>query len=73
MLLKLDVDFRKATEFGNLDLFDLSDSEEEERNPEKKIRLPGTKHTDLGERAIKPIVAVSKIAYSPTGFTFYSK
>jgi hypothetical protein len=63
----LDIDYRKATEFGNLDLFDLTDSDEEGINPDKRIKLPGTRHTNLSERALKPTVLVTKIAFSPTG------
>ena len=55
------------TEFGNLDLFDLSDSDEEETNPQKKIRFPGTRHTDLSERAVRPIISMSKVVFSPNG------
>lgn len=68
--VNLDINFRKMTEFGNLDLFDLTDSDEEETNPQKKIRLPGTKHTDLSERAVRPTISLSKIAFSPNGLDF---
>jgi hypothetical protein len=61
------MNYRNMTEFGNLDLFDLSDSDEEETNPEKKIRLPGTRHTDLSERIVRPAVLITKLAFSPTG------
>nr|CAD2202339.1 unnamed protein product [Meloidogyne enterolobii] len=68
--VNLDINYRKMTEFGNLDLFDLTDSDEEETNPKKRIRLPGTKHTDLSERAVRPTISMSKIAFSPNGLDF---
>ncbi|CAK5076886.1 unnamed protein product [Meloidogyne enterolobii] len=68
--VNLDINYRKMTEFGNLDLFDLTDSDEEETNPKKKIRLPGTKHTDLSERAVRPTISMSKNAFSPNGLDF---
>uniref|UniRef100_A0A183C2F9 WD_REPEATS_REGION domain-containing protein n=1 Tax=Globodera pallida TaxID=36090 RepID=A0A183C2F9_GLOPA len=68
--VKDDINSRRQTEFGNIDLFDLSDSEEDERNPRKTIRLPGTRHTDLAERAIHQPISVVKAAFCPTGATF---
>lgn len=50
-----------------MNLFDLSDSDEDERNPRKKIRLPGTRHSDFSERIINQEINISKLAFSPTG------
>ncbi|KAF7630903.1 hypothetical protein Mgra_00008824 [Meloidogyne graminicola] len=68
--VNLENNYRKMTEFGNLDLFDLTDSDEEETNKQKKIRLPGTRHTDLSERFIRPTILMSKVVFSPTGLDF---
>lgn len=68
----LDVDYRKLTEFGNIDLFDLSDSDEDDaiRRSNKKLKLPGTTHGDQGERTMCPTVQVDRIAFNPTGRNF---
>ncbi|KAI1729223.1 WD domain, g-beta repeat domain-containing protein [Ditylenchus destructor] len=66
----LDVDYRKFTEFGNVDLFDCSDSEDENARVDKKLKLPGTRHTDLSERSVKPSIRVNKMEFSPTGRNF---
>lgn len=64
---QFDYDYRKMTEFGHLDLFDLSDSEDETKRADKKIPLPGTRHTDLSERGVNPIICATCLAFSPTG------
>ncbi|KAK0416786.1 hypothetical protein QR680_012686 [Steinernema hermaphroditum] len=66
--VNLDVNFRKLTEFGNMDLFDNSDSEDE--YSKKKIKLPGTRHSDLSERMAKPVMKVNAINFNPTGKSF---
>ncbi|KAK6056128.1 WD domain, G-beta repeat protein [Cooperia oncophora] len=53
----LDVNRRNFTEFGNMALYDSSDSETEP-DGKRAIRLPGSKHFDLGERSARPQVAV---------------
>ncbi|CAI4230503.1 unnamed protein product [Auanema sp. JU1783] len=65
----LDVNRRNFTEFGNMALADVSDSEEED-NHKRAIRLPGSKHFDLGERKGRPEVAVYDLCYCPTGRKF---
>ncbi|ETN71197.1 WD domain, G-beta repeat protein [Necator americanus] len=45
----MDVNRRNFTEFGNMALCETSDSETEP-NGKREIRLPGSKHMDLGER-----------------------
>ncbi|PIO75528.1 WD domain, G-beta repeat protein [Teladorsagia circumcincta] len=65
----LDVNRRNFTEFGNMALFDSSDSETEP-DGKRAIRLPGSKHFDLGERSARPQVAVYAVTYCPTGRRF---
>lgn len=50
-----------------MDLFDCSDSEDENARVDKKLKLPGTRHTDLSERSVKPSIRVNKMEFSPTG------
>lgn len=47
-------------------LCDTSDSETEP-DGKRAIRLPGSKHFDLGERRARPQVAVYALAFCPTG------
>ena len=65
---QFDVDYRKMTEFGNLHLFDLTDSDEEQDPRERQIKLPGTRHTNHSERAVDLSILISGMAFSPTGF-----
>ncbi|EYB91308.1 hypothetical protein Y032_0207g2018 [Ancylostoma ceylanicum] len=65
----LDVNRRNFTEFGNMALCDTSDSETEP-DGKRAIRLPGSKHFDLGERRARPQVAVYALAFCPTGRRF---
>ncbi|CAD6188182.1 unnamed protein product [Caenorhabditis auriculariae] len=65
----LDVNRRNFTEFGNMELVDTSD-EEEERGNKKAIQLPGTKNFDLGERRSHPEMSVFAVTYCPTGRRF---
>ncbi|VDL79300.1 unnamed protein product [Nippostrongylus brasiliensis] len=65
----LDVNRRNFTEFGNMELFDFSDSDHEP-DGKRAIRLPGSKHFDLGERSAKPQVLVYAVAFCPTGRKF---
>lgn len=53
------------TEFGNMELFDVSD--DEEGRFKKRIRLPGTAHSDLSERSAKPVMRVTDLSFNPTG------
>ena len=66
-ILQMDVNKRNFTEFGNMLLFDTSDEEEYDRSNKKAIKLPGSKHTDLGERRGKIAVEVQDVAFCPTG------
>ncbi|VDK52955.1 unnamed protein product [Cylicostephanus goldi] len=65
----LDVNRRNFTEFGNMALVDDSDSETEP-DGKRAIKLPGSKHFDLGERSARPQIAVYALAYCPTGRRF---
>ncbi|PAV91924.1 hypothetical protein WR25_06225 [Diploscapter pachys] len=65
----MDVNKRNFTEFGNMLLFDTSDEEYDGSN-KKAIKLPGSKHTDLGERRGKIAVEVQDVAFCPTGRRF---
>lgn len=65
----LDVNRRNFTEFGNMALYDSSDSETEP-DGKRAIRLPGSKHFDLGERSARPQVAVYAVHFCPTGRRF---
>lgn len=65
----LDVNRRNFTEFGNMVLCDTSDSETE-ADGKRAIRLPGSKHFDLGERSARPQVAIYAVAFCPTGRRF---
>uniref|UniRef100_A0A0K0DF84 WD_REPEATS_REGION domain-containing protein n=1 Tax=Angiostrongylus cantonensis TaxID=6313 RepID=A0A0K0DF84_ANGCA len=65
----LDINRRNFTEFGNMALCDTSDSETEP-DGKRAIRLPGSKHFDLGERSARPQVAVYAVAFCPTGRRF---
>ncbi|KAK6739639.1 hypothetical protein RB195_008250 [Necator americanus] len=65
----MDVNRRNFTEFGNMALCETSDSETEP-NGKREIRLPGSKHMDLGERSARPQVAVYAVAFCPTGRRF---
>lgn len=53
------------TEFGNLELVEGSGSEDELRN--KKIKLPGVKVGDFGQRSHRPEIRVFGVNFSPTG------
>ncbi|CAI5445765.1 unnamed protein product [Caenorhabditis angaria] len=65
----LDFNRRNFTEFGNMNLVDTSDEEEEDNN-KMTIKLPGTKNFDLGERRARPEVNIYALAYCPTGRRF---
>uniref|UniRef100_A0A914DMK3 Small-subunit processome Utp12 domain-containing protein n=1 Tax=Acrobeloides nanus TaxID=290746 RepID=A0A914DMK3_9BILA len=65
----LDIDYRKLSEFGSLDLIDASDSEDEDRL-KKKIKLAGTAHSDIGERSAMPVVKINALDFNPTGRSF---
>ncbi|CAL2029817.1 hypothetical protein CAEBREN_20318 [Caenorhabditis brenneri] len=65
----LDFNRRNFTEFGNMQLIDDSDDEEEPNN-KMAIKLPGTKNFDLGERRSRPEVNIYEVAYCPTGRRF---
>lgn len=67
----LDFNRRNFTEFGNMQLVDTSDEEEDDdTNNKMTIKLPGTKHFDLGERRARPEVIVNEVTYCPTGRRF---
>jgi len=66
----LDVDYRKMSEFGNMELFDLSGSDEDEDRDRKRLKLPGTKQSDLSERSARPSINISQMRFSPTGRNF---
>lgn len=65
----MDVDYRKLTEFGSLNLIDASDSEDENQL-KKKIKLAGTAHSDMSERSAKPVMRVNALDFNPTGRSF---
>ncbi|CAG9530253.1 unnamed protein product [Cercopithifilaria johnstoni] len=65
----MDINRRKFTEFGNMMLIDASDSEEE-ADGKKRIKLPGTRHSDLSERCSRPEMRVEDISFSPAGRSF---
>lgn len=60
------------TEFGNLHLFDLTDSDEDEKPQEKQIKLPGTRHINHSERSVDLSILISRLAFSPTGLLSYT-
>lgn len=67
----LDFNRRNFTEFGNMQLVDTSDEEDElEPNNKMSIKLPGTKNFDLGERRARPEVNIYEVTYCPTGRRF---
>lgn len=47
-------------------LIDASDSEDE-AGCKKRIKLAGTRHSDLAERSAKPEIRVQSLNFSPTG------
>uniref|UniRef100_A0A1I8EA68 U3 snoRNP-associated protein Utp1 n=1 Tax=Wuchereria bancrofti TaxID=6293 RepID=A0A1I8EA68_WUCBA len=67
--VKLDINRRNFSEFGNMMLIDASDSEEE-TDGRKRIKLPGTRHSDLSERSGRPEMRVEDINFSPAGRSF---
>lgn len=66
----LDFNRRNFTDFGNMQLVDTSDEEDDEPDNKMLIKLPGTKNFDLGERRSRPEVNVYEVAYCPTGRRF---
>ncbi|VBB30467.1 unnamed protein product [Acanthocheilonema viteae] len=67
--VKMDINRRNFSEFGNMMLIDASDSEEE-ADGKKRIKLPGTRHSDLSERCFRPEMRVEDISFSPAGRSF---
>ncbi|VDM96221.1 unnamed protein product [Thelazia callipaeda] len=67
--VKMDINRRNFSEFGNMMLIDCSDSEDEQ-DGKKRIKLPGTRHSDLSERRCRPEMRVNNIKCSPTGRCF---
>lgn len=65
-----DINRRNITEFGNMQLIDTSDEEDDEPNNKMAIKLPGTKNFDLGERRARPEINVYEVSYCPTGRRF---
>lgn len=53
-----------------MELIDDSDSDQED-NFKKRIKLAGTKHSDLAERRSRPEMRVRSISFSPTGFQLF--
>ncbi|ULU10048.1 hypothetical protein L3Y34_014411 [Caenorhabditis briggsae] len=67
----LDFNRRNFTEFGNMQLVDTSDeNEDDEPNNKMAIKLPGTKNFDLGERRSRPEVNIYEVTFCPTGRRF---
>lgn len=62
----MDINRRNFSEFGNMQLIDTSDSEEE-NDGKKAIKLAGTKNGDKGERKGRPLIEVNYVAFCPTG------
>ncbi|MCP9257542.1 hypothetical protein DINM_000890 [Dirofilaria immitis] len=67
--VKMDINRRNFSEFGNMMLIDATDSEEEP-DGKKHIKLPGTRHSDLSERSSRPEMRVVDINFSPAGRSF---
>uniref|UniRef100_A0A0R3RJZ7 WD_REPEATS_REGION domain-containing protein n=1 Tax=Elaeophora elaphi TaxID=1147741 RepID=A0A0R3RJZ7_9BILA len=67
--VKMDINRRNFSEFGNMMLIDASDSDEE-ADGKKRIKLPGTRHSDLSERFSRPEMRVEDINFSPAGRSF---
>ncbi|KAF8356521.1 hypothetical protein PRIPAC_91516 [Pristionchus pacificus] len=65
----MDINRRNFSEFGNMQLIDTSDSEEE-NDGKKAIKLAGTKNGDKGERKGRPLIEVNYVAFCPTGRRF---
>uniref|UniRef100_A0A1I7U5U6 RNA helicase n=1 Tax=Caenorhabditis tropicalis TaxID=1561998 RepID=A0A1I7U5U6_9PELO len=66
----LDLNRRNFTEFGNMNLIDTSDEEDDEPDNKMAIKLPGTKNFDLTERRSRPEVNIYEVTYCPTGRRF---
>uniref|UniRef100_A0A915PYK6 Small-subunit processome Utp12 domain-containing protein n=1 Tax=Setaria digitata TaxID=48799 RepID=A0A915PYK6_9BILA len=66
---QMDINRRNYSEFGNMMLIDANDSEEEP-DGKKRIKLPGTRHSDFSERSFRPEMRVEDINFSPTGRSF---
>lgn len=49
-----------------MNIFDGSESDEE-LDHHRAVKLPGSKHVDLGERHAKPEIAVFHVTFCPTG------
>uniref|UniRef100_A0A7E4W0M8 Utp12 domain-containing protein n=1 Tax=Panagrellus redivivus TaxID=6233 RepID=A0A7E4W0M8_PANRE len=70
--VRLDIDYRKITEFGNLENFESSDEENDHLPGSRKRRtkLPGTEKSDNGERSFMPVMRVNAIDFNPTCRSF---
>ncbi|CAJ0561664.1 unnamed protein product, partial [Mesorhabditis spiculigera] len=64
-----DINRRNFSEFGNMQLCDDSDSDDDQA-AKKQLKLPGTVHSDKGERSAKPQIAVHNLSFCPTGRRF---
>ncbi|VDP09501.1 unnamed protein product [Soboliphyme baturini] len=60
-----DVDMRKMSEFGNIELIDASD--DDELTNKSAIKLPGVRKEDIGIRSARPEVRIYSVQFSPTG------
>lgn len=65
-----DIDYRKITEFGNLNNFDLSESDEEKQNGANRLQLPGAQYKDFSKRLVNYEILIRKLVFSPTGQDF---
>ncbi|GMT18851.1 hypothetical protein PFISCL1PPCAC_10148, partial [Pristionchus fissidentatus] len=65
----MDINRRNFSEFGNMQLIDTSDSEEE-LDGKKAVKLAGTRNGDKGERKGRPLIEVNYLAFCPTGRRF---
>jgi len=70
--VRLDIDYRKITEFGNMELFESSDEENEHfyGSLKRKPKLAGTTHSDMSERAYKKVMKVNSVDFNPTCRSF---
>uniref|UniRef100_A0A0N5AL32 WD_REPEATS_REGION domain-containing protein n=1 Tax=Syphacia muris TaxID=451379 RepID=A0A0N5AL32_9BILA len=66
--VKPDINRRNFSEFGNMNLVDTSDSEDE--NGKKRIKLAGIQNNDLSERKYHPEMRVCRMDFSPAGRSF---
>uniref|UniRef100_A0A0N4ZU49 RNA-splicing ligase RtcB homolog n=1 Tax=Parastrongyloides trichosuri TaxID=131310 RepID=A0A0N4ZU49_PARTI len=66
-----DINYKQLSEFGNLDLVELSsDEDDDDLGQKKKMALAGSKISDKSERSFKPTMRANAISFSPTARCF---